>query len=92
MATPATDLVSRPRDIDLLDSTDPTDRNLQVVYSNLGHAAQALREIKAFGAGNYPRPTHVAATNQAAYEANIDQALSDVANAVADLNILVHEI
>lgn len=76
MAGLAIDLQELPVNIDKLDATDPTDRQLQVGYNLAAGIGSMLRAIAAPGSGKFLMPTHVIEADRATYEATINNAIS----------------
>lgn len=82
-ASVAIDLQEIDKNIDGMDATDPTDRNLQSMYNLACVIGSGARAIAAPGTGYFQMPKHVALVDRAAYESII----TNIQTATADLVI-----
>lgn len=89
MAGSAIDLQEVPKSLDLVDSTDPLDRNFQLALRDAYTIASTCRAVIAAGTGKFPRPTHIASANQAAYETLVTNAMSAATDAIAALKGII---
>ena len=74
-----------PRSHDLMDPTDPVDRSLETALGRLQVVQGYLYGLTKPGAGFYLAPDNIVPATQAAYETNVDDAITAVSTAIAEI-------